>query len=664
MSVILFPRCGKSYEGALLERLLDLQLPITEFDVEDDFKSYFEAICCDPSKDTIVIVDIENEMAVRGIVQVLPTVDMTPRVVVVTTLLTWCGERSVKYVSDAESGFTHRNPLQSSLNIYALENALWKVATDAASNGVIVCFAGLGLLYGSGGEDFEETYRETWNDMCSNTDSTNAVAVKLPFLDPETKGNILATHIDTFLDSIVHLACEYETTSSPRYFPLVDDIHKSTINCHAFEADQTIGSMPRENVIARLWEHPRLMLFNANVWFKQEPSTVLVASTTESSWKQFLAFHKLAPCRLLIAGAPFSGKTEISKRLSSMLDLKYVDLVDSLRWAANQNDDSGVRRSLLEAMNAQLSTGTKKGGAPAVCDPSTFDFSVAFIASMPSTLLRQCIAQRIAICSHCNVKGFVLDVWSVPDIVGNAGDFCELLNLVAVDPQPESAATDAVSRAKVTTDVIVLEVESDEKHTLVDRCMKSLGVTEADNKAKLSKEIQSSLKDLESRLDKYWSKLRETGRTPETAAADPVEQPRATRLSHGALLDAGDAVAFRSSSLDAVRQTTLDEAVAHAMEHTVQRIHGDMGWIAASSLSIEGEGPAAVPLVPFLEQASESSATSTPPAAVQPGASRADGGTAMGDDLRQINAEIAGLGEEERRGLISTCAEVSQSQLL
>ena len=94
------------------------------------------------------------------------------------------------------------------------------------------------------------------------------------------------------------------------------------------------------------------------------------------------------------------------------------------------------------------------------------------------------------------------------DLVGDVNDFLELLNLnssknnnsrpVSV-PDPtattsgESGPTE-ITLEKISTDVIVVEVDSAEKSRLMDRYTKSLGVSETDNKAKLSKEIQASLK--------------------------------------------------------------------------------------------------------------------------------------------------------------------------
>ena len=263
------------------------------------------------------------------------------------------------------------------------------------------------------------------------------------------------------------------------------------------------------------------------------------SSSGSSAWQQFLQYHHLAPCRILIAGASGSGKTALAKGLSNEFELKYVDVLETLRWVAvssssgSSGDDTSssttttsssaaastatattssaadVKKALLDLMTAKLQEGLKKGAPPVVCDPLTFDFSDAFVALVPLPLVRKALALRIATCSHCQIKGFVLDVWQMADLVGDVNDFLELLNLnnnsnnnnsrlVSV-PDPtsttsgESGPTE-ITLEKIATDVIVVEVDSAVKSRLMDRYTKSLGVSETDNKAKLSKEIQASLK--------------------------------------------------------------------------------------------------------------------------------------------------------------------------
>ena len=250
MTKILFPRIGKSYENDLLQHLGGISFPpmeIVQYTTDeksiDNFCMHFETLCTTNAEDAIedvrIIVDIENQDVIKSILQILPLTTSRPsfRIIVVTTLLTWCGDSSRRQIVDAEVGFASRIPLQSLLDVYALENALWKVATDISSSpmsmdGPVVCFAGVGLLYGRDGGDFASAYRLLWDEMCNGSDNTtnntsssssSGLGIQLPFLDSTSKdNNVLAIHVDDFLASVSYLLLSSTSTTSPMYFPLVD----------------------------------------------------------------------------------------------------------------------------------------------------------------------------------------------------------------------------------------------------------------------------------------------------------------------------------------------------------------------------------------------------------------------------------------------------------
>ena len=153
--------------------------------------------------------------------------------------MTWCGDTTRRQILDADVGFSTRIPLQSLLDIYALENTLWKVATDISAStsnmsmdGPMVCFAGVGLLYGRDGGDFASAYRLLWDEMCrgsepttNNNNTSKGLGIQLPYLDATSQdNNVLAVHIDDFLASISYLLLSSTTnnTLSPMYYPIVD----------------------------------------------------------------------------------------------------------------------------------------------------------------------------------------------------------------------------------------------------------------------------------------------------------------------------------------------------------------------------------------------------------------------------------------------------------
>ena len=272
--VVLLARSGKVYEGALHEHLTVSGVSVVDCGAE--FSAALDAAAFAAAEEeltpptTVIVVDIANASAVRQIIDVLPIATAPLRVVVVTTLLTWCGQRISHGVIDAGAGFVDRVPLQAVLDTYALENELWKVAAEVEATGAIVCFAGVGLLYGQGGHDFEDVFKKLWGDAAAATSSSadGAGAIQLPFLDPNPQAtNILAVHVDRFLTTVAQLAAAEGTfipASSPIYVPVVDAC-RNAYNCASFDADQPLSGLARDDVLAMVSEQPQLMLFNAQV---------------------------------------------------------------------------------------------------------------------------------------------------------------------------------------------------------------------------------------------------------------------------------------------------------------------------------------------------------------------------------------------------------------
>ena len=344
-------------------------------------------------------------------------------------------------------------------------------------------------------------------------------------------------------------------------------------------------------------------------------------------------------------------------------------------------------------MSAKLAEGVKKGAPPPALDPATFDFSEAFVAALPVPLVRQCVARRLAACPHAKTKGYVLDVWGVPGVVASVEDFCELVNVPPPPPPPPSpplpsegadssseptttttTATTAAAATAGGTDLVVVEIESGDRAALVDRFAQSLGVSEADNKAKLPKETQAALKAFDARLDAYWPKLRDVPREGppggppggDEVAGGAEQAPPATRLGHGALHDACDALALRVGTVGAEHQGDAAAAAAHIVAFIVARVHGEVGWLAPRPTAPSsgdrrdgaggdsgGDGPVG-PGASY-EWPMTTATMTSPPAAVAVAAG-ADAGD--GDDLAPINRQLSGLGEGERQGLVASCADL------
>lgn len=77
-----------------------------------------------------------------------------PKLVVLSTLLTWAGGRGGLCTGDV-AAFKGRLPAVGAANVHATENALFSMHAQGFDVHVI----GIGLVYGHGGCDFEILFR-------------------------------------------------------------------------------------------------------------------------------------------------------------------------------------------------------------------------------------------------------------------------------------------------------------------------------------------------------------------------------------------------------------------------------------------------------------------------------------------------------------------------
>lgn len=77
-----------------------------------------------------------------------------PKLVVLSTLLTWAGRGGQLHQSGAD-GFASRVPALGYANTHATENTLYSMYVQSYDVNII----GVGLVYGKGGFDFEKIFR-------------------------------------------------------------------------------------------------------------------------------------------------------------------------------------------------------------------------------------------------------------------------------------------------------------------------------------------------------------------------------------------------------------------------------------------------------------------------------------------------------------------------
>jgi hypothetical protein len=133
---VLFPLLGKSYEAALIERLKLTGFEVKEVSDEESFEDRYLDFCYSLSGYFTLLIDVENSSSVLSVIQAFTPAKNRPKIILLTSFLSWCGETSNRYISDPYRDFCTRIPLQCALEAYGLENALWNMATDPLSTNI------------------------------------------------------------------------------------------------------------------------------------------------------------------------------------------------------------------------------------------------------------------------------------------------------------------------------------------------------------------------------------------------------------------------------------------------------------------------------------------------------------------------------------------------
>jgi hypothetical protein len=159
VSTVLFPLIGKNYEAILGNLLRSAGYNVIEAGDNACFDDLHDNICASLDGTSTVIVDIENVSCISAIIRSAQALDKKPNIIIITSLLTWCGEVLSKTITDPDTDFCGRIPLHCARKSYDLENALWNATLDSRPGDGYTYFVGMGLLYGGSGWDFEDSLR-------------------------------------------------------------------------------------------------------------------------------------------------------------------------------------------------------------------------------------------------------------------------------------------------------------------------------------------------------------------------------------------------------------------------------------------------------------------------------------------------------------------------
>lgn len=157
---VLFPLLGKQYEAALCDKLRRADHDLTVISEDDEsFEEQYLNLCTSSSRSSTLIIDVENISCLNSVIQDVCCGKIKPKLILITSILTWCGEKVHRTVTDLNREFHSRTPLRSVMEAYGVENTLWNIASNSQQDGNKTYIVSTGLFYGRSGWDFESTLR-------------------------------------------------------------------------------------------------------------------------------------------------------------------------------------------------------------------------------------------------------------------------------------------------------------------------------------------------------------------------------------------------------------------------------------------------------------------------------------------------------------------------
>lgn len=210
---------------------------------------------------------------------------------------------------------------------------MWKYAHTMGTRQQ-VCFVGFGLFYGHGGFDFETLLEYCWKMATKNSLFAQSPSVNVSHYNSKKSivGNVLATHIDDFCCLISYLVTE-DNFTLPRFTPCVDSF---TYMRDGFKFNNSLflkssgESLVLKGIIANSTMDYILngstqstALMDASIKFSTTYKDIFDGMFPrrcfEGCLSEFIQYHNLSPCKLIISGAPYVGKSSVSMLIASRL---------------------------------------------------------------------------------------------------------------------------------------------------------------------------------------------------------------------------------------------------------------------------------------------------------------------------------------------------------
>lgn len=233
--------------------------------------------------------------------------------------MTWGGKTYATPIVDIISEFSNRIPISSATNHYLMENSLWKTAQATGTRLYIIS---AGNFYGEAGHDLQSMMMSIWREN----------EILLPNLG-QSNNKVPMIHVSDFAALVMNSINDVDS-SAPCFIPACD--------CNVLPTRDTIGSFYQamnssspsfkylsdddvmDEMVNSTSTFPEFCRWSLDISFSVIPFECCLAyregllKARDALWKDFLFFNNLNPCSIVMAGGPQSGKTTISKQLSSM----------------------------------------------------------------------------------------------------------------------------------------------------------------------------------------------------------------------------------------------------------------------------------------------------------------------------------------------------------
>ena len=481
-----------------------------------------------------IVLKSSDAILLDALLQLLssPFLYKKPRIIFISSILTWCGKSSSITIRDADEEFSKRQPCIGYLEEFVSENKIFAIR----QRGFDACIIGRGLLYGGSGLDFESFLISTWESRTNFYEHYSSLPAII------TKAKIPMIHKDDYAGLIIALTCHPEPLSRFYYsasdgnllslYDTLEGIRAKALEPPNLDEVGTLsnilsisGSKSLVNFVSEvknfaLYWKTDLCFENSSFgeYALQYPQGLI--NSFAYIWNEFQVSRSLSPCRVFIVGAPFSIQSRVSSALSDTLKVPLVTTLTAVKYfietVALTGDLLELQSALvreLEAISSAAVDPKAKGKKPA--EEVTFDIKTVcltdqMVGSLPRPLQIRCLKAYISSERTCIRRGYVIDAWNT-----SIYDDSDLFSLADSTFETASGTMSAMgiseqslgAQLRPVVDCFIEIQDSDEKVT--EAFMSKNGIDSVVPAAKRSKDQQALLTSFEATLNQYNSKVTE-----------------------------------------------------------------------------------------------------------------------------------------------------------